>query len=143
MSAPKAGADFWRQDAACAGKDPELFFPPRSNSIAAHQAQAVCKTCPVQRQCLAWAVETRVEFGVWGGTTEASRRRMGIKPKQGGARKLKPCGTRAAYDRHVKRGEVICDDCREQNRIRQAERRARIKEAKAAGRRRAEDALAS
>lgn len=28
-----------------------------------------------------------------------------------GKRLLKPCGTRAAYDRHVSHGETPCDEC--------------------------------
>jgi len=32
------------------------------------------------------------------------------------ARELQPCGTPAAYQRHVRRGEQPCDACREANR---------------------------
>ena len=42
----------------------------------AHQrkAAAICRRCPVMRQCGAEALDHRVEFGVWGGMTERERR---------------------------------------------------------------------
>jgi hypothetical protein len=122
----------WRLDGACRGQDPELWFPKYSNSDQARQAKDICNTCSVKTQCLAWAIEQGVEFGVWGGTTYAERRARGIKVKQGGVQELKGCGTSAAYDRHVKKGEPIDDDCREANRLRQQATRARAKAKKAA-----------
>lgn len=40
------------------------------------------------------------------------------------ARELKPCGTRAAYERHRRRGEPIDDACHEANEKESATRRA-------------------
>jgi WhiB family redox-sensing transcriptional regulator len=37
-------------------------------------AKAICATCPVQPECLRYAIETRQEYGIWGGTTEDERR---------------------------------------------------------------------
>jgi len=39
-------------------------------------------------------------------------------------RHLKPCGSLGGYSRHKKRGEPVCDPCREANRIYQADYRA-------------------
>lgn len=40
----------WRESAACAGYDPELWFP--GNSKLMHQeALHICHTCPVMMQC--------------------------------------------------------------------------------------------
>lgn len=39
-------------------------------------------------------------------------------------RQLKPCGSVAAYSRHIKRGEPVDDDCRAARRTYQAEYRA-------------------
>lgn len=124
----------WRLEGTCRDIDPELFFPERSNGPEAKAAKKTCAQCPVVDQCLAEAVEQGIEFGVWGGTTYADRRRLGIKVKQGGVRELKGCGTTAGYDRHVKKKEPIPDDCgcREANRLRQAEYRQRAKDKKAA-----------
>lgn len=69
----------WRQLAACAKEeDPELFFPIGNSGPALLQieeAKSTCRRCPVQEQCLAWALETNQEHGVWGGLSEDERRR--------------------------------------------------------------------
>jgi len=65
----------WRHRAACRDEDPELFF----------QAKAVCRRCPVAEPCIAWALETGQDSGVWGGLSEDERRAL----KRRGAR-LRP-----------------------------------------------------
>ena len=48
----------WRDDAACRDADPDLFFPIGTTGPALRQigeAKRVCRTCPAQTQCLAWA----------------------------------------------------------------------------------------
>lgn len=62
----------WTSDAACKGMDADLFFPDRGESIV--DVVAVCETCPVAEQCLAFAVENNEKHGVWGGRSERSRR---------------------------------------------------------------------
>ncbi|WP_019872897.1 WhiB family transcriptional regulator [Sporichthya polymorpha] len=67
----------WRSAAACAGSDPEIFFPigtigPSLRDVA--RAVAICRSCPVSARCLDWALRSGQEFGVWGGTTEEDRR---------------------------------------------------------------------
>lgn len=39
-------------------------------------AKRICRGCPVQRECLAEALDNRIEFGVWGGMTERERRAL-------------------------------------------------------------------
>jgi WhiB family redox-sensing transcriptional regulator len=36
----------------------------------------VCRSCPVRFECLADALDNRIEFGVWGGMTERERRAL-------------------------------------------------------------------
>jgi WhiB family redox-sensing transcriptional regulator len=67
----------WREDAACGDADPDLFFPIGTIGTALRQieeAKQICRLCPAQVQCLAWALENGVTDGVWGGTTEDERR---------------------------------------------------------------------
>jgi WhiB family transcriptional regulator, redox-sensing transcriptional regulator len=67
----------WREDAACRGADPELFFPIGTTGAALRQiqeAKRICLSCPAQTQCLAWALDHGITDGVWGGTTEDQRR---------------------------------------------------------------------
>jgi WhiB family redox-sensing transcriptional regulator len=68
-------APAWQERAACRDVDPDLFFPVSTDgrSLAqAAEAQAVCSLCPVDRECLDFALRRR-ESGVWGGTTEDER----------------------------------------------------------------------
>jgi WhiB family redox-sensing transcriptional regulator len=69
----------WVEDAACAGADPNLFFPAKSDS-AALEAKAVCAACPVLEACKDYAVRSPIMLaGVWGGTTESERGYSPIK----------------------------------------------------------------
>ncbi|MEJ7721580.1 MAG: WhiB family transcriptional regulator [Ilumatobacteraceae bacterium] len=36
----------------------------------------MCGTCPVTEPCLEYALDHRIEHGVWGGHSERSRRRI-------------------------------------------------------------------
>ncbi|MDT7616675.1 MAG: WhiB family transcriptional regulator, redox-sensing transcriptional regulator [Actinomycetota bacterium] len=64
----------WRTHAACAGLDPEVFYPV-SDEVA-EEAKAICRECPVREPCLEYALTNRERDGVWGGATERERRRM-------------------------------------------------------------------
>ena len=69
----------WRELAACATSDSELFFPIGSSGPAltqVEQARQVCATCPVRTDCLDWALRAGVEHGVWGGLSEEERRAL-------------------------------------------------------------------
>jgi WhiB family transcriptional regulator, redox-sensing transcriptional regulator len=70
----------WRLLAACRHADPELFFPVSASGPSLDQvtqAKAICARCPVRQQCLAFALNTRQDHGVWGGTSEEERRPRG------------------------------------------------------------------
>src|ERR1700745_817556 len=74
----------WRDDAACRDADPDLFFPVGTTGSALRQirqAKRICRTCPAQTQCLAWALDNGVTDGVWGGTTEDERRAIQSLPR--------------------------------------------------------------
>ncbi|MER7926027.1 WhiB family transcriptional regulator [Streptomyces sp. NPDC096057] len=67
----------WREKAACADVDPDLFFPIGNGGLTLFQiseAKAVCARCPVRERCLRWALDVGQVEGVWGGTTENERR---------------------------------------------------------------------
>jgi WhiB family transcriptional regulator, redox-sensing transcriptional regulator len=68
----------WHLDAACAGVDPETFYPldlaPDSAGVAA--AKQVCASCPVRAECLAdvlAAEDPARRWGISGGTTPTQR----------------------------------------------------------------------
>ncbi|MEO7397249.1 MAG: WhiB family transcriptional regulator, partial [Ilumatobacteraceae bacterium] len=64
----------WADLGRCAGIDPEVFFPGRGQDAA--PAKALCRECPVRRQCLTWALQTGQKHGIWGGMTDNQRRRL-------------------------------------------------------------------
>lgn len=64
----------WAAFAACREADPEIFFGGSESDIDA--AVRICKTCAVAGECLDWALDMRIRYGVWGGATERERRRI-------------------------------------------------------------------
>lgn len=77
MPIPELGP--WSAQAACLGNELRQFFYDESkgrieNAEAEAEALAVCHRCPVQTECLAYALEHRIMFGIWGGKTERQRR---------------------------------------------------------------------
>lgn len=67
----------WSDDAACAGADLTLFFPVGRGgvpaSVGAADAKRYCGMCHVRLECLTHALESREEYGVWGGMDEDER----------------------------------------------------------------------
>lgn len=55
---------------------PSCSTPEHGNQHS-HAVKAICQTCPVQPECLEYAVANFERFGIWGGLTERERR--GIK----------------------------------------------------------------
>lgn len=73
----------WRHQAACGPNgryDPELFFPIGTSGPAllqTEQAKDACNShCSVTARCLAWALESGQDTGVWGGMSESERRAL-------------------------------------------------------------------
>ncbi|MFN2347613.1 MAG: WhiB family transcriptional regulator [Dermatophilaceae bacterium] len=60
----------WRDAAACRGDNTEFFFSAAGERLA----KEICSSCPVQDACLAYALRTQQEDGVWGGFTAEERR---------------------------------------------------------------------
>lgn len=70
---PDSIAEDWRLDAACAGSEPDIFFP-NSQEEQKIIAAIACGSCAVKYECLEYALENREDDGVWGGATEEERR---------------------------------------------------------------------
>lgn len=63
----------WVTQAKCRNGDPDALFV---RGAAQRRAASICRHCPVAMQCVADALDNRVEFGVWGGLTERQRRAL-------------------------------------------------------------------
>ena len=64
----------WMSEAACAQIDSDPWFPEKGGST--REVKKICAACPVQTQCLKYALDHDERFGVWGGMSERERRRL-------------------------------------------------------------------
>ena len=67
--------DDWRTRAACrdAG-EPDNWFPGKGGFTGGNlHALQVCRSCPVRRECLDFAVQNHPIDGLWGGETWSQR----------------------------------------------------------------------
>lgn len=69
--------DHWTTLALCASHpEKRLWFPDDYHDAEAAIAVAICRVCPVNAECLDYALTTGQPEGVWGGTTPSERRRI-------------------------------------------------------------------
>lgn len=64
--------DDWTLLARCRGMADALFPDSRDQK----RIRDICHDCPVRVDCLAEALDNRIEWGVWGGLTERERRAL-------------------------------------------------------------------
>lgn len=60
----------WTVQAKCRGME-DALFPEAADQ---KRARLLCSGCPVRLECLSEALDSRIEWGVWGGMTERERR---------------------------------------------------------------------
>lgn len=59
-----------------------MFFPPgtfeRKEEKLSREVRAkeICRTCPVKRSCLDYAISIREPHGIWGGLNESERKNL-------------------------------------------------------------------
>jgi len=63
----------WGTRAICRAGDPDELFV---DGAAQNRAKTICNGCPVRTECLAYALDARIEHGVWGGMTDRERRAL-------------------------------------------------------------------
>lgn len=76
----------WQEQAACAGMDTGLFYPPeiterKRRGVTGERervelAKKICADCGVRIECLEFALDNREEHGLWGGLTPRERAEM-------------------------------------------------------------------
>lgn len=64
----------WMARGSCASVPPAIFFP--SDGAGVEAARKICESCRVRTPCLEYALEQRIDHGVWGGCSERERRRI-------------------------------------------------------------------
>ena len=76
----------WQESAACHDLPLDLFFP--SSGVESlrniNVIKPFCLACPVQIECLAYALSHPDERGIWAGTTENDRRKIRSKNHNAG-----------------------------------------------------------
>jgi WhiB family redox-sensing transcriptional regulator len=72
----------WTEQANCKDMDKSLFFPSTIGGIKL--AKRVCATCPVSAECLQYATDNGLEYGVWGGLGETDRLRLARDARRAG-----------------------------------------------------------
>ncbi|WP_141689476.1 WhiB family transcriptional regulator [Streptomyces sp. DI166] len=128
---PEQGSRVWEARAACREWDAELWFTDRYWAAAV----AICAACPVLDACRDAVLRRERGLprcrrqGVVAGLTgaqrhELERRAQQLPPRAPAADgngavpprdRAAPCGTRAAYQRHLRRGEPVDEACRAAN----------------------------
>jgi WhiB family transcriptional regulator, redox-sensing transcriptional regulator len=96
----------WRDLAACRDvvrADYDPFFADGAELQV--EAIAICGTCPVRDACLAFAVRTGQQYGIWGGQPEQVIRRLIAVNRAGRPHGRRvPAGHPQASKTHCKRG---------------------------------------
>jgi len=67
----------WQERAACKEADTELFFPSDLGSRSYYDYEQInnyCNHCPVQQDCLEYALKNNIMHGIWGGKSRKQRR---------------------------------------------------------------------
>ncbi|WP_037923116.1 WhiB family transcriptional regulator [Streptomyces violaceorubidus] len=62
----------WVTQGRCREQPEQMFV----EGAEQNRVKAVCTGCPVRLECLAYALDHRVEYGVWGAMTERERRAL-------------------------------------------------------------------
>jgi len=104
----------WRRDAACRYEPKETFFPPKG--IKSWRAVAICAGCPVQEECLDFALSNHERYGVWAGMGDKDLRDL---------RDQRRCCPGCGTEFRNRNSQTYCTpDCGETARRRQAAERA-------------------
>jgi WhiB family transcriptional regulator, redox-sensing transcriptional regulator len=69
-----SSAALWMAEGLCRNYPPAAFFP--SDGVGVDRARKICGGCPVADTCLEYALDNRIDHGVWGATSERERRRI-------------------------------------------------------------------
>lgn len=75
----KLNTEEWREDAGCKTIGPKIFFADNENSNQSESrkndrlARSICNKCIVKTECLNYALNQKIQFGIWGGLSSRER----------------------------------------------------------------------
>lgn len=69
----------WEREAACQGRDVEMWYPLRRTGA---EAERICRGCPVRAECYQYSLLTEQQWGTWGGVGQRQRRKMIFERRQ-------------------------------------------------------------
>ena len=109
----------WQREGLCITGTAGLldaFFPGPGEPL--NKAREICARCPVANECAEYAIVNNEKFGVWGGTSEAERRKERARRRAAGTIVEPPQPIRHGADlkhaaRCVRRPEGPCVLCRD------------------------------
>ena len=108
----------WVSQGLCGQVDPELFYPGQRD--CGNEAKRLCRSCPVQTQCLTWALDHNETHGIWGGYSPQQRKTMRRRHTGSGKADIPDPppgedwhGTPWGIKRHYRNNTTVCRDCRE------------------------------
>lgn len=63
----------WQLEASCSEDQHDLFFSQAKSKM--DRAIQICGSCSVKGECLKFAIDEKVEFGIYGGKTPQERKK--------------------------------------------------------------------
>ena len=74
--------DSWKDQAECADTDSDIFVRGGAHEEKDSIAKIICSMCQVRIECLEYAIEYKMDYGIWGGTTGNERKRLRTRTLQ-------------------------------------------------------------
>jgi WhiB family redox-sensing transcriptional regulator len=74
-------SELWRDKASCKEVGVDIFFAEteqrtREQINKSKIAKAMCSQCKVQAECLSYALNNKIDYGIWGGFTSRERKNI-------------------------------------------------------------------
>lgn len=80
----RAEIQSWEEEALCKNVSTEIFFSYHKSDI--EKAKKTCSKCPVREECLLFAVNHNIFYGIYGGLDPEERKRVKRRMERRGRR---------------------------------------------------------
>lgn len=84
----------WIHRGACRDRNPEDWWPINDNKPSPEAVDLCREVCPVQEECLNWAIGNDETTGLWGGYTPGERDAIKAERKRRFEQRCPGCGRR-------------------------------------------------